>query len=161
MIRPMPKTGKLLSLLLVAATSCAPGPIQWRWSYSGKGISALGTFTTPPTPDPGGAYRILGITGSRNGESIVRLHPAGFAIPGNEPYKLDNLIANHAGKQLSGNGFGYSTASGSYATAFFHEKLGYLEVFSAPPLIEGAKNLGKEDSELPISFVATPASGSP
>ncbi|MHC5831816.1 MAG: PEP-CTERM sorting domain-containing protein, partial [Nostoc sp.] len=59
---------------------------------------------------------------------------------------------------LTGNGFGYSTSGGSYSSPYFASFLptpGYLEVFSAPPIIPGYENLGLEDSELPISFSAT------
>jgi hypothetical protein len=85
------------------------------------------------------------------------LQPTGTPIPGNEPFHVDNLIRLN-GPQLTGDGFGYSTVQGNYVSPFFASFLptpGYLEVFSAPPLIPGFENFGPEDSELPISFSAT------
>jgi hypothetical protein len=155
----------LLSITAIAATSglvfgTMPSALalSWNWNYSGSGITASGTFITNDTPDELGFYLISGITGMRNGETITGLQPTGTPIPGNEPFDVDNLISLNP-QQLTGDGFGYSTASGNYASPFFASFLptpGYLEVFSAPPLTPGFENFGLEDSELPISFSATP-----
>ncbi|MBD2438931.1 PEP-CTERM sorting domain-containing protein [Nostoc sp. FACHB-110] len=157
----------LLSATVLTATSgLVVGNIQpasaltWNWNYSGTGIDAKGTFITNETPDEFGFYQILGINGTRNGEVITGLQPAGTPIPGNEPFNVDNLIRLGT-QQLTGDGFGYSTAGGNYSSPFFASFLptpSYLEVFSAPPLTPGFENLGPEDSELPISFFATIAS---
>ncbi|ABA20459.1 hypothetical protein Ava_0835 [Trichormus variabilis ATCC 29413] len=131
--------------------------LLWQWSYSGSGIVAKGTFKTNDIPDNLGFYEILEIAGTRNGETITGLQPVGTAIPGNEPFGVDNLISLNT-QQLTGDGFGYSTLGGNYASPFFASFLptpGYLEVFSVPPLTPGFENLGSEDSELPISFSAT------
>jgi hypothetical protein len=104
-----------------------------------------------------GFYQILGITGTRNGETITGLQPVGTPIPGNEPFNVDNLISLNT-QQLTGDGFGYSTSGGNYSSPFFASFLptpSYLEVFSVPPLTPGFENLGTEDSELPISFSAS------
>ena len=101
---------------------------------------------------------ITGITGTRNGEIITGLQPVGTPIPGNEPFAVDNLVRIGA-EQLTGDGFGYSTSGGNYASPFFADFLptpGYLEVFSAPPFIPGFENLGPEDSELEVIFSSTP-----
>jgi hypothetical protein len=153
----------ILSTTIVAATSALFfGTIQsaqaltWNWNYSGDGIDAKGTFITDDTPDNAGFYLITEITGQRNGETITGLQPAGTPIPGNEPFHIDNLIRVN-GSQLTGDGFGYSTASGNFSSPFFASFLpvpGYLEVFSAPPFIPGFENLGPEDSELPVNFSA-------
>jgi hypothetical protein len=105
-----------------------------------------------------GFYLITEITGTRNGETITGLHPAWTPIPGNEPFPVDNLISLNL-PQLTIDGFGYSTSEGNFVNPFFASFLqppGYLEVFSAPPFVPGSGNLGTEDSELPISFSATP-----
>lgn len=131
--------------------------LNWQWNYSGYGITASGTFTTDDTPDEEGFYQILGISGTRNDETITGLQPPGTPIPGNEPFNVDNLISLNT-QQLTGDGFGYSTSSGNFASPFFASFLatpGYLEVFSAPPTIPGFENLGEEDSELPVVFSAT------
>ena len=121
----------------------------WHWDYSGDGISASGTFTTSSVAQPAGGYLITAITGTRNGDAIVRLEPAGSSIPGNEPYLLDNLVFRGAGPQLTSHGFGFATAHGSYSNPFYADFLptpGYLEFFSTPP----------DHSEPPISFSAVP-----
>ncbi|WP_414581870.1 PEP-CTERM sorting domain-containing protein [Scytonema sp. PCC 10023] len=154
----------LLSVTVLAATSGlifgtmqAASALNWNWNYFGTGITASGTFTTNDTPDDLGFYQISEITGTRNGETITGLQPAGTSIPGNEPFNVDNLISLNT-QQLTGDGFGYSTEQGNYSNPFFASFLptpGYLEVFSAPPIVPGFENLGLEDSELPISFSAT------
>ena len=158
---------KNLALLSVTALATASGlvfgtmqsasALSWNWNYSGTGIAASGTFTTSDIPNNLGFYLISGITGTRNGETITGLQAAGTPIPGNEPFNVDNLISLNT-QQLTGEGFGYFTSGGNYASPFFASFLptpGYLEVFSAPPFIPGFENLGTEDSESPISFSAT------
>lgn len=140
---------------ILIATSQAASALTWKWSYSGTGIAASGTFLTNNTPDSSGFYSILGITGTRNGETITGLQPTGTPIPGNEPFEVDNLIRfNFA--QLTGDGFGYSTSGGNYVSPFFASFLsppGYLEYFSAPPFNPLPPE--SEDSEIPITFSAT------
>lgn len=142
---------------LTFGTTQPASALTWKWNYSGTAIEAIGTLTTDNTPDDLGFYQILGITGTRNGETITGLQPVGTPIPGNEPFNVDNLISLNT-QQLTGDGFGYSTSGGNYSSPFFANFLptpSYLEVFSAPPLTLGFENFGTEDSELPISFSAT------
>lgn len=140
-------TGLAIASALVAQHASAE--IIWNWSYTGDNIIAAGTFTTSDIKDPSDFYEITGITGARNGEAITALFPAGSAIPGNEPFAVDNLIRVGAQGQLTGNGFGFSTATGNHANPFFADFLptpAYLEVFTTPSGL----------SELPITFSATP-----
>jgi hypothetical protein len=158
---------KKLSLLTTTALTTTVGLIFgsvqsasaliWDWNYSGTGITASGTFITNDIPDNFGYYLMTGITGQRNGDTITGLFPAGSPIPGNEPFEVDNLIKINP-QQLTGDGFGYSTAGGNFVSPFFASFLpvpGYLEVFSAPPFIPGFENFGPEDTELDITFSAT------
>ncbi|MHC0062427.1 PEP-CTERM sorting domain-containing protein [Nostoc sp. UIC 10890] len=141
---------------LVFGTMPAASALSWNWSYSGTGIAANGTFTTNDTPNDLGFYLITGITGTRNGEKITGLQAPGTPMPGNEPFDVDDLISLNT-QQLTGKGFAYSTSEGHYSSPFFASflsKPGYLEMFSAPTK-PGLKNLGSQDSELPISFSAT------
>ncbi|MEH1939709.1 MAG: PEP-CTERM sorting domain-containing protein [Nostoc sp.] len=150
-------TALITTFGLVFGTMPAASALSWNWNYSGTGIAASGTFITDDTPNDLGFYLITGITGTRNGETITGLQAAETPIPGNEPFDVDNLISLNT-QQLTGDGFGYSTSAGNYSSPFFASFLptpGYLEVFSAPPIIPGFENLGLEDSELPISFSAT------
>jgi len=123
----------------------------WNWSYTGSNVVASGTFITSETIDSLGFYQISGIAGHRNGDLITGLHPAGNAIPGNELYALDNLIRIGTQGQITAYGFGFFTASGNYANAFFADSLavpGYMEVFTT----------SLNYNELPITFMATPVS---
>ncbi len=142
---------------LVFGTMQAASALNWNWNYSGTGITANGNFITNNTPNDLGFYLISGISGTRNGETITGLQPAGTPVPGNEPFNVDNLIRLNT-QQLSTNGFGYSTSGGNYSSPFFADFLstpGYLEVFSAIPLIPGFQNFGPEDTELAIRFSAS------
>ena len=146
-------------LMFGTIQSAAAATLNWDWNYTGAGIAANGTFTTDDTPDGAGYYLITGITGTRNGVAITGLQPTGTPIPGNEPFKVDNLISLNP-RQLTGDGFGYSTANGSFVSPFYASFLptpGYLEVFSTPPFVSGYQNL-RPGSELPVSFSAQIAS---
>jgi hypothetical protein len=144
--------------LLCAGLGLSAVPAQasllWNWSYTGSGISASGTFTTGDTADGLGFYAVTGVTGQRNGVTIVGLVPAGTPVPGNEPFNVDNLLSA-SGDQLTGNGLGFQLADGSYVNPFFADFLSsptWLEVYSTAPFVPG--NFGAEDSELPVTFGA-------
>jgi hypothetical protein len=124
--------------LLGAAAAVAPvqhaaASLLWSWSYTGQGIAATGTFTTDDVADSNGFYQITGLTGSRNGSVITGLQATGTSIPGNEPFAVDNLVSLGA-QQLTGDGFGFSTADGGYSNPFYADWLspaGYLD-FTVP-----------------------------
>jgi|GEM_PF-2692979 len=121
----------------------------WNWRYTGSNVAASGTFTTSETMDSQGFYQISSIAGHRNGELITGLHPTGSAIPGNEPYVLDNLIRVDASGQITMHGFGFSTVSGNYANPFYAD-------FLVPPVTMEVFTTISTYSELPITFSATP-----
>jgi hypothetical protein len=141
------KVGMPMRRLLIAAAILsihgqpAEALLLWNWSYSGTGISASGTFTTNDAPD--GA---VGITGADNGATITGLQPTGTAIPGNEPYAVDNLVSA-AEPRLTTHGFGFSLANGNYANPFYNRS-SYYEYLSVPPYLNGA------GPERPVSFSA-------
>lgn len=120
----------------------------WSWDYNAAGIAAGGTFTTTDTPGSDGFYTITAITGFRNGVAITGLEPAGSAIPGNDPYAVDNLVSI-AGPQLTWNGFGYELADGSWANPFSDGSTTW-EYLSVPPYPEG------EGQEVAVAFSAVP-----
>ena len=133
----------------------AQASLLWHWSYSAGGIHAEGTFTTTKLPDGNGFYQIVGITGTRNGVKITGLQPTGTAIPGNQPYAVDNLVSA-AGPQLTVNGFGFSLANGDYSNPFYNAS-SYYEYLSVPPYVNG------QGPEVAVSFeaaAAVPPSGS-
>ncbi len=120
--------------------------LRWNWSYSGTGLSASGTFTTNDATDEAGFYQIVEITGADNGVTITGLQPTGSAIPGNEPYAVDNLVST-AEPRLTEHGFGFSLANGNYANPFYNGS-NYYEFLSVPPHLKGA------GPETPVSFSA-------
>ena len=147
----------LAAFLLSLVATAAPASTLWNWTYTAAEITASGTFTTADIPDSTGGYLITGITGIRNGSPIIGLQPTGTAIPGNEPFDVDNLVFLQQGPQLTKAGFGFATADGNFANPFFADFLpvpSYLEFFSTPPFNDGGQGPG--DSELPIQFSASP-----
>jgi hypothetical protein len=140
--------------VLITVSGSAAEPLQWTWQYTGAGISATGTLTTNDVANAAGYFQIIAITGSRNAVKIVRLQPTGTAIPGNEPYGVDNLIRRN-GQQLTDNGFGFALADGTFVNPFFaHTRAPptCLEFFSVPHRPPG--NTAANHSELPVSFSA-------
>jgi hypothetical protein len=126
----------ILAAIFLMQERPATASLLWDWSYSGTGISASGTFTTNVAPDGAGFYQIVGITGTDNGVMITGLQPTGTAIPGNEPFAVDNLVSATE-PQLTDNGFGFSLANGDYANPFFSGS-SYYEYLSVPPYVNGA-----------------------
>jgi hypothetical protein len=123
----------------------AQAALTWKWGYTGAGVDAWGTMTTTDVADSEGFFEITGITGVRNGDAIISLQPTGTSIPGNEPFVVDNLIK--ASGELSGDGFGYGTQSGSFANVFFADwasPAGVIEFATRPS--------AQATSELPVTF---------
>ncbi len=146
----MPTVRHLAGALAATALSLAASAHAetWTWHYTATGIAAAGTFTTADAPDADGFYAITAITGSRNGVAITGLQPAGSAIPGNDPYAVDDLVSA-SGPQLTWNGFGYALADGSFANPFSDGTTAW-EYLSVPPYPEGT------GQELAVSFAAAP-----
>jgi len=143
---------RFLAAVALATAALAPtSQVQaatWSWDYIAAGISAGGTFTTTDTPGADGFYTITAITGLRNGVAITGLQPAGSAIPGNDPYAVDNLVSI-SGPQLTWNGFGYALADGSWANPFSDGSTAW-EYLSVPPYPEGV------GQEVAVAFSAVP-----
>jgi hypothetical protein len=136
--------------IAIALVVPARASLLWSWSYSGDDITASGTFTTRDSPDAQGGYLITGISGTRNGKTITALQPTGTWIPGNEPYKVDNLIFPGPTPQLTKAGFGFALADGTYSNPFYADFLPtpeYLEFYSMPD--------SNSSTELPVVFSAT------
>src|SRR4051794_17013559 len=91
----------LAAFVVGLIATAAPASTLWNWTYTAAEITASGTFSTAEIPDPTGGYLITGITGTRNGMPIVGLQPTGTAIPGNEPFDVDNLVFLQQGPQLT------------------------------------------------------------
>ncbi|WP_189686751.1 PEP-CTERM sorting domain-containing protein [Pseudorhodoferax aquiterrae] len=145
------KAKQALAAIAVAGAFAAPqawADIVWNWSYSGAGIQAGGTLTTEDAADADGFRLITAISGSRNGDPITGLYPTGAAIPGNEPFALDNLIRFGPQGQITVHGFGFTTAAGGYANPFyadFFDPAIYMEVFTTAATY----------AEVPVTFTAS------
>lgn len=129
-----------------------PRPDIWVWRYAGPGVQAQGRLETVPLAGEAAAVRITQISGERNGVTIADLQPVGAAIPGNEPYHVDNRLSLQ-NPPLTGDGVGYRLADGSYANFFFQTHTNphdFREYFSQPPFVDGS--LGPEDAETRVTF---------
>ena len=152
---PEARTRRALSAMAVAVagmmcTGFAKAALVWDWGYTGAGVDAWGTMTTTDVANSEGFFEITDITGVRNGDAIITLQPTGTSIPGNEPFVVDNLIK--ASGELSGDGFGYGTQSGSFANVFF------ADWASPPGVIEFATRPSEQTtSELPVAFRFAPS----
>jgi hypothetical protein len=152
------KTKQALAAIALCGTLAAPqawADIVWNWAYSGTGIQASGTLTTEDTADADGFHLITGISGTRNGAQITGLYPTGSAIPGNEPYALDNLIRSGPQGLITVHGFGFTTAAGGYANPFYADFFNpaiYMEVFTS------AAGYQEEPVAFTASVVPEPAS---
>jgi hypothetical protein len=138
-----------VGLLAMSAETTAAG-MQWSWHYEGAGISASGTLTTSDVANGAGYYQITAIHGTRNGVRISGLQPTGTAIPGNEPYPVDNLLSA-SGQHLTDKGLGFGLADGTFSNPFFahtHTPPTYLEFLSAP------QSATPGHTELPVHFMA-------
>jgi hypothetical protein len=121
--------------------------LDWVWQYAdGAQIDARGTFVTTDVAQDGW-YEITAIAGERDGVAITALQPAGTWIPGNAPYAVDNLVRAN-GLQLTGNGFGFTTADGNASNPFYADWApGYVEFHAIGP--DGAIH-----TELDVRFSA-------
>jgi hypothetical protein len=126
--------------------------VEWTWRYTGPGVQAAGRFTTSPHGEESGGFEIIQISGSRQGVAIAALQARGTAIPGNEPYHVDNRLFPRE-PRLTGDGVGFRLADGSYANLFFQTHTpphDFREYFSSPPFVDGT--LGPEDAETSVVF---------
>jgi hypothetical protein len=162
------------ALPVMLSTSGAALTWDWRYSYDGKAeqrdwsseplfpgqILASGTLTTSDQADSNGFYKILAISGQRNGVAIAGLMPTCTSPPPYDrenKYPTDSLIRTTLSgePQLARFGFGYRLQSGEFVTVFssnWWRPPGILEFFSNLPVIH----------EGPVEFRATiraPAAG--
>ena len=149
------KLGQTLALsttvLLVAPLGSQAMAAAWKWSLIADGVDAAGTFETTDATNADGFVEITSISGFRNGVAVTGLQPAGTAVPGNAGYPVDNLLRAD-GIQLTGKGFGYRLADGSYSNPFyadFETPPANYEYFSFPPF--GADS----HTEIPVMFSAS------
>jgi len=135
--------------LCLAAPAAVRADRQWEWEYAGEQVMARGTLTTTDDPNTEGFFQVIGIAGTRNGVAVIGLQKTGTAIPGNEPYAVDNLIRAMP-PHLTEHGIGYALSDGTFTNPFFNDTA--TEFFSSLVSINSAH---KENKEWPIRFSAT------
>jgi hypothetical protein len=87
--------------------------LEWQFSYSGNGVSASGYLTTLATA-VGGHYQIAGVSGTRNGEAMNALFPAGtYGTSGGGLLISDNFLFPNA-PFLDFGGFTFHAGSDRY-----------------------------------------------
>ncbi len=97
----------------IAFTASLVPSIDWAFSYFGAGVNASGVLTTLATP-AGGAYQIVGLTGTRNGQAMNALFPAGtYAASGGGALISDDLLFG-ANPYLTTGGFTFHADGDRY-----------------------------------------------
>jgi len=87
--------------------------LLWQFSYSGAGVSGSGYLTTLTT-QVAGAYQIVGLSGSRNGDLMNSLLPAGtYLASGGGVLISDNLLFS-VDPFLAFGGFTFHAGSDRY-----------------------------------------------
>jgi len=103
--------GSLLALTVAADPAAV---IQWQFSYTGHRVKARGVVQTAADPEPDGSYRILSVTGKRNGKRIVELMPEGEMVTSDEQFMFADNRLLPASPFVSEGGFSYRTSDSSY-----------------------------------------------
>jgi hypothetical protein len=96
-----------------APPTVEPEIVQWQFSYQGPLVTARGVVSTAAMPEPDGSYRILSITGKRNGKRIVELMPAGEFVTTRTFLYSDNRLLP-ASPFIGEGGFSYRTSDAKY-----------------------------------------------
>jgi hypothetical protein len=96
-----------------AAAAAEPAPLQWQFSYKGPRVTARGVVSTAAVPEPDGSYRILSITGKRNGRRITELVPAGEMVTAHTFLFSDNRLLP-ASPFIGEGGFSFRTSKSEY-----------------------------------------------
>lgn len=112
-------------LTAIAAAAADPEPVlptsatadseivEWQFSYRGPQVTARGVVSTAALPEPDGSYRILSITGKRNGKRIVELVPSGEFVTAHTFLYSDNRLLA-ASPFVGEAGFSYRTSDDKY-----------------------------------------------
>jgi hypothetical protein len=87
--------------------------IDWNFTYSGAGIAATGVLTTLATPI-GGEYQIVGLSGTRNGQAMNALFPAGTYLAGGGGLLISDNLLSATSPFLQTGGFTFHAGSDRY-----------------------------------------------
>jgi hypothetical protein len=103
--------GSLFASALVADPAAV---IYWQFSYTGPRVAARGVVETEANPEPDGSYRILSVTGKRNGKRIVELLPEGEVLTSAEQFMFADNRLLPVSPFVSEGGFSYRTSDSKY-----------------------------------------------
>jgi hypothetical protein len=104
----------VLASLFAVGVAADPTVIQWKFSYTGHRVKAQGIVETAADPEPDGSYRILSITGKRNGKQIVELLPEGDVLTSAEQFMFADNRLLPAAPYVGEGGFSYRTSDSNY-----------------------------------------------
>ena len=97
----------------ISFTATLVPSIEWQFSYSGAGVSAGGILTTLAT-SVGGHYQIVGLSGTRNGEAMNALFPAGNYLASGGGVLLSDNLLSATDPFLAFGGFTFHAGSDRY-----------------------------------------------
>jgi hypothetical protein len=100
--------------LFAAGVAADPAVIKWQFAYTGPRVTARGIVETAADPEPDGSYRILSVTGKRNGKRIVELLPEGEMLTSAEQFMFSDNRLLPASPYVSEGGFSYRTSDSNY-----------------------------------------------
>jgi hypothetical protein len=115
-VKSKPAVAVLLVLgsLVAAGVAADPAVIKWQFSYTGHRVKARGIVETAADPEPDGSYRILSVTGKRNGKRIVELLPEGDVLTSAEQFMFADNRLLPASPYVGEGGFSYRTSDSNY-----------------------------------------------
>jgi hypothetical protein len=99
--------------VLPGGEPASTGVMRWNFSYTGPRVTARGVLETAAVPEPDGSYRIVSITGKRNGRRIVELVPAGEIVTAHTMLFGDNRLLP-ASPFVGDGGFSFRTSNKQY-----------------------------------------------
>jgi hypothetical protein len=115
-MKSKPVSALLVILGVVAAAHAVADSAvaRWTFSYTGPRVKAKGVLETAPAPEADGSYRILSITGKRNGKKIVELVPEGEMLTSEEQFMFSDNRLLPGSPHMSEAGFSYRTSDSKY-----------------------------------------------
>ena len=104
----------VLGALFATIAAADSAVMRWQFSYKGPRVTARGVLETAAEPEADGSYRILSITGKRNGKRIVELLPEGEMLTSEEQFMFADNRLLPASPYMTEAGFSYRTSDSKY-----------------------------------------------
>ena len=97
----------------VSFTATLVPSLDWAFSYSGTGVVASGVLTTLAT-SVGGHYQIVGLSGTRNGQAMNALFPAGTYVASGGGLLVSDDLLSATDPYLETGGFTFHAGNDRY-----------------------------------------------